>query len=69
MLARNSKNRARHQSLMPIILAIQEAGIRKVVVQSQPEHIVLKTLSRKYPTQKTRVDRVAQVEECLPSKH
>jgi hypothetical protein len=34
---------------MPVILATQEAEIRRVVVQSQ---IVQETLSEKYPTQK-----------------
>jgi hypothetical protein len=35
--------------LKPVILAIQEAAIRKMVVQSQPTQIVHETLSRKYP--------------------
>jgi hypothetical protein len=30
---------------MPVILAIQEAEIRRIKVQSQPEKTVLKTLS------------------------
>jgi hypothetical protein len=30
---------------MPIILATQEAEIRRIVVQSQPRQIVLETLS------------------------
>jgi hypothetical protein len=34
-----------HQWLMPVILAIQEAEIRKIVVQSQPGKIVFETLS------------------------
>jgi hypothetical protein len=34
---------------MRIILATQEAEIRRITVQSQPEEIVLKTLSRKKP--------------------
>jgi hypothetical protein len=29
-----------------------EAEIRRIVVQSQPRQIVLKTLSQKHPTQK-----------------
>jgi hypothetical protein len=37
---------------MPVIIAIQEAEIRKIMVQSQPRQIVRKTISRKYPTQK-----------------
>jgi hypothetical protein len=34
---------------MPVILATQEAEIRRIVVQSQLQQIVLQTLSRKYP--------------------
>jgi hypothetical protein len=34
---------------MRIILATQEAEIRRITVRSQPEEIVLKTLSRKKP--------------------
>jgi hypothetical protein len=37
---------------MSVILAIQEAEIRRTVVQSQSGEIVLQTLSQKYPTQK-----------------
>jgi hypothetical protein len=37
---------------MPIILATQEAEIRKITIQSQPGQIVHETLSRKYLTQK-----------------
>jgi hypothetical protein len=33
--------------LMPIILATQEAEIRKIIVRSQPGQIVRETLSRK----------------------
>jgi hypothetical protein len=32
---------------MPVILATQEADIRRIVVQSQPRHIVPETLSQK----------------------
>jgi hypothetical protein len=35
---------------MPAIPATQKAKIRRVCVQSQPEQIVGKTLSRKNPT-------------------
>jgi hypothetical protein len=47
-----------HQWLTPIILAIQEAEIKKTVVQRQPGKIVLKTLSQKRPihTQKVSVN-------------
>jgi hypothetical protein len=46
-------------SCPPIILATQEAEIRKIKFQSQPGQIVHKTLSRKHPTQK-RAGGVAQ---------
>jgi hypothetical protein len=36
---------------MPVILATQEAEIRRIVVQSQPQ-TNSETLSQKYPTQK-----------------
>jgi hypothetical protein len=36
---------------MPVILATQEAEIRRITVQSQPGQIVRNTLSRKYPAQ------------------
>jgi hypothetical protein len=37
---------------MNVILATQEAEIRKIIVRSQPGQIVKKTLSQNYPTQK-----------------
>jgi hypothetical protein len=37
---------------MPVILATQEAEIRRIMVWTQPEQIVHKTLSRKHPLQK-----------------
>jgi hypothetical protein len=40
------------QWFIPVILATQEAEIRRISVRSQPGQIVHKTLSPKYPTQK-----------------
>jgi hypothetical protein len=45
------------QWLMPVILAIQEAEIRRIIVRSQPGQIVCETLSQK---KKKNVDGVAQ---------
>jgi hypothetical protein len=46
-------NRARYQWLTPVILAIQEVEIRKIVVRSQPGQIIVhEFLSQKYPSQK-----------------
>jgi hypothetical protein len=39
-------------ALTPVILATQEAKIRRIVVRSQPGQIVLKTLSQKTLSQK-----------------
>jgi hypothetical protein len=44
---------------IPVILATQEAEIRRIEVQSHLEQIVLETLSQKYPLQKK------GVVECL----
>jgi hypothetical protein len=41
---------------MPVILATQEAEIRKIMVQSQPRQIVWETLPQKYPLQKGLVE-------------
>jgi hypothetical protein len=49
----------------PVILATHEAEIRRIAVQSQLRQIVLKTLSRKYPTQK-RAGGVIQSGELVP---
>jgi hypothetical protein len=38
---------ARHQWLTPVILAAQEAEIKRITVQSQPSQIVHETLSQK----------------------
>jgi hypothetical protein len=45
--------------LTPIILATQEAEIRRIMVGSQPRQIVYETLSQKSPSQK-RAGGVAQ---------
>jgi hypothetical protein len=47
------------KKLMPVILATQEAGIRRIMVGSQPRQIVYKTLSQKIT--QNRGGRVAQV--------
>jgi hypothetical protein len=47
MILKKTIMRARYWWLTPVILAIQEAGIRRISVLSQPRQIVLKTLSRK----------------------
>jgi hypothetical protein len=46
---------------MPVILATQEAEIRRITVRSQPRHRVCKTLSQKIH-HKNRAGRVAQGE-------
>jgi hypothetical protein len=48
---------ARCQWLKPVILATQEAVIRKISVQNQPRQIVLKTISQKYSAQKGLAER------------
>jgi hypothetical protein len=53
---------------MPVILAAQEAEIRRISVQSQPEKIVFETLSRGKNTTQKRDGGLAQVIECLLSK-
>jgi hypothetical protein len=58
-----------NRRLTPVILATQEAEIRRIMVQSQPGQIVHETPSRKKPSQK-RAGGVAQVVEShLPSMH
>jgi hypothetical protein len=52
---------------MLVILATQEAEIRRIAVQSQPGHIVRETLSRKIPNQK-KAGVMDQEVECMPSK-
>jgi hypothetical protein len=55
-------NSARRQWLTPIILATQEAEIKRIMVQSQPGKIVQETLSRK-TLHKNRTGGVAQGED------
>jgi hypothetical protein len=45
---------------MPVILATQEAEIRKIMVHSQPRQIVRETLSQKKKTKKGGASGVAQ---------
>jgi hypothetical protein len=52
-------SRPAHQWLTPVILATQEAKIRRIVVRNQPRQIVSKILSQKTPSQK-RAGGVAQ---------
>jgi hypothetical protein len=55
---------ARHWWFTPVILATQEAEIRRITVLSQPRQTVHETLSQKYPsrtqTHTKRVSGVAQ---------
>jgi hypothetical protein len=50
---------ARHWWLTPVILATQEAEIRRILVRSQPRQIVLRYCLKK-TLHKKRADRVAQ---------
>jgi hypothetical protein len=50
--ATKKTNKAGCQWFMPLILAIQEAAIRKITVQSQPWQVVGETLSQKKPITK-----------------
>jgi hypothetical protein len=49
---------------MPVILATQEAEIRRIEARSQPRQTVQETLSQKYST-KSKAGRVAQVIEHM----
>jgi hypothetical protein len=55
------KSTARRQWLPPIILATQQAEIRRIMVQSQPGQIAHETLPRKNPSQK----RSGGVAQCV----
>jgi hypothetical protein len=61
---------AGHRWLTPVILATQEADIRRIVVQSQPRQTVQETLSWKNTSQK-RAGGMAQGEgpEFKPQYH
>jgi hypothetical protein len=47
---------AGHRWFTPVVLATQEAAIRRIAVQSQPGLIVLMILSRKYLIRKWLVE-------------
>jgi hypothetical protein len=64
----NNEKGARCPWLTPIILATQEAEIRRITVRSQQGANSLETLPQKYTTQ-NRAGRVVQLVECLLSKH
>jgi hypothetical protein len=53
---------------MPIVLATQEAEIRRIEVPGQLGQIVWETLSQKNPTQKKRLVEWLKKLEELPSK-
>jgi hypothetical protein len=59
ILKLNDNISVRHQWLTSIILATQEAEIRRITVQSQPRQIGHETLSQKHPSLK-RAGGVAQ---------
>jgi hypothetical protein len=57
-----SLGKAGHWWLTPVILAVQETEIRRIMVQSQPGQIVRKRLSQKIHHTHNRAGRVAQGE-------
>jgi hypothetical protein len=58
---RLKKNAAGHQWFAPIVLATQEAEIRRIEVRSQPGQIVHETLFRKKPFPQKRAGGVIKV--------
>jgi hypothetical protein len=55
-IKKKKEEEARHWWLTPVILATQEAEIRRITVQSHPGQIVRETLSQKHLTQKGLVE-------------
>jgi hypothetical protein len=53
---------------MPVILATQEAGIRRIMVKARPEQIVVRSCLEN-THHKKRAGGVAQVIQHLPSKY
>jgi hypothetical protein len=62
-------NIARHQWLMSVFLATQEAEIRRIVVRSQPWANSSRDSISKKITRPKRTGDMAQVVECLLCKH
>jgi hypothetical protein len=59
---------AGHQWLTPVILATQEAEIRRIMAQSQSQANSSQDTISKIPNTKKRAGRVTHVVDCLPSK-
>jgi hypothetical protein len=55
---------SRHWWLTSVILATQEAEIRRIEVQSQPRQIVCETLSKKKKKKKKEKDMLPKSTEC-----
>jgi hypothetical protein len=64
---KNLRTKAKHQWLTLIILATQEAEIRRITVQARPGKQFIRPYLPKYPTRK-KAGGVTQVVEHLPSK-